>query len=94
MLSPGTIVCWKAARRDATLRGRIVAVVEADTTPAQAAPEIVGLKTTQVKFSGLHKPRLHPHYVVMREERTERGADQSRYYLPLAYGVESVRGDD
>ena len=92
MLPPGTTVCWTAARRHATLRGRIVAVVGAGTTPAQAAPEIIGLKTTQVKFSGLFKPRRYPHYVIMREERNDHGVDQCCYYLPLAHGVESVRG--
>lgn len=60
MLTPGTAVCWQAARKQTALRGRIVAVVEAGIAPAQAAPELIGLKTTQVKFSGLSRPRVHP----------------------------------
>lgn len=92
MLTPGTAVCWSAPRRQTTLRGRIVAVVQAGTAPAQVAPELVGLKTTQVKFSGLSRPRVHMHYVVMREERNDHGTDQCCYYLPLAQAVESVRG--
>ncbi len=92
MLTPGTAVCWQAARKQTALRGRIVAVVEAGIAPAQAAPELIGLKTTQVKFNDLLKPRVHPHYLVMREEQTQRGAEHSCYYLPLACRVESVRG--
>lgn len=92
MLTPGTAVCWRAPRRQAALRGRIVAVVRAGTAPAQAAPELVGLKTTQVRFSGLSRPRTHTHYVVMREERNDHGVDHCCYYLPLAQAVETVRG--
>lgn len=92
MLKPGTTVCWRAPRRQAALRGRIVAVVQAGTAPAQVAPELIGLKTTQVKFSDLSRPRTHLHYVVKREEQTDRGVEHSCYYLPLACSVESVRG--
>ena len=45
--------------RDVFLRGRIVAVVEAGMTPVQAAPELLGLKTTQVKFSDPSRPRTN-----------------------------------
>lgn len=92
MLPPGTAVCWRAARRHAALRGQIVAVVHSGTAPAQAAPELIGLKTTQVKFSNLSKPRVHPHYVVKREECNHRGVEQNCYYLPIASSVQSVRG--
>ena len=92
MLTPGTAVCWRAARKQTALRGRIVAVVEAGIAPAQAAPELIGLKTTQVKFSDLLRPRVHPHYLVMREEQTQRGAEHSCYYLPLACRVDAVLG--
>lgn len=93
MLTPGTAVCWQAARRQAALRGRIVAVVQAGTAPAQAAPELVGLKTTQIKFSDPSKPRMHAHYVIKREEENERGASHNVYYLPPARRVATVRGE-
>lgn len=92
MLTPGTAVCWRAARRHTALRGQIVAVVHAGTAPAQVAPELTRLKTTQVKFSNLSKPRVHPHYVVKREECSPRGVEHSCYYLPPASAVQSVRG--
>ena len=92
MLTPGTAVCWQAARRHARLRGQIVAVVEAGTAPAQPAPEPIGLKTTQVKFGDPSRPRAHAHYLVKREEQNLRGGEQINYYLPLVCSVESVRG--
>lgn len=92
MLTPGTAVCWRAARKNTALRGQIVAVVHAGTAPAQAAPELIGLKTTQVKFKDLAKPRVRPHYVVKREECGERGIEQCCYYLPAVNSVHSVRG--
>lgn len=94
MLTPGMAVCWQAARRYAALRGRIVAVVEAGTAPAHAAPELVGLKTTQVRFSDPSRPRTSRHYVIKREEENQRGAVQSVYYLPPARCVASVRGGE
>lgn len=92
MLTPGTAVCWRAARKHTALRGQIVAVVHAGTAPVQVAPELIGLKTTQVKFNNLAKPRVRPHYVVKREECSERGVEQSCYYLPAVSSVQSVRG--
>ena len=92
MMVPGTAVCWQAARRYAALRGRIIAVVEAGMTPVQAAPELLGLKTTQVKFSDPSRPRAQRHYVIKREEENQRGAWQVVYYLPPARCVASVRG--
>ncbi len=91
MLSPGTVVCWQATRRQSSLRGSIIAVVKAGTAPAQVAPELLGLKTTQVKFGDPSRPRAQAHYVVKREERNDRGADQCCYYLPLVQSVKSVR---
>ena len=55
MLPLGTAVCWQAARKQKALRGRIVAVVNGGTAPAQAAPELIGLKTTQSTISLLVK---------------------------------------
>lgn len=92
MLTPGMAVCWQAARRYAALRGRIVAVVEAGTAPAQAAPELRGLKTTQIRFTDPSRPRASRHYVIKREEENQRGAVQNVYYLPPARCVTSVRG--
>lgn len=91
MLSPGTAVCWKAARHQTRLRGRIVAHIEAGSAPAQVAPELIGLKTTQVRFSNPRQPRQQAHYLIRREERNERGMDQCVYYLPAAGLVEPVR---
>jgi hypothetical protein len=92
MLPVGTAVCWQAARKQTALRGRIIAVVQAGTAPAQAAPELLGLKTTQVKFGDPSRPRRRPHYLIKREEENHRGARQSVYYLPPATSVETVRG--
>lgn len=94
MLTPGTAVCWQVARRHTALRGRIIAVVEAGTAPTHAAPELVGLKTTQLKFNYPSRPRTHIHYVIKREEENQRGAVHSVYYLPPARNVASVRGED
>lgn len=91
MLSPGTAVCWKAARHHCRLRGRVVAYVEAGSSPAQVAPELIGLKTTQVCFSDPRQPRQQAHYLIRREERNQRGTDQNVYYLPAARLVEPVR---
>lgn len=91
MLSPGTAVCWKAARHHSRLRGRIVALVEAGRAPAQIAPELIGLKTTQVRFSDPRQPRQQAHYLIRREERNQLGVDQNVYYLPAAGLVEPVR---
>lgn len=91
MLSPGTAVCWKAARHHSRLRGRIVALVEAGRAPAQIAPELIGLKTTQVRFSDPRQPRQQAHYLIRREERNGLGVDQNVYYLPAAGLVEPVR---
>lgn len=93
MLTPGTAVCWQVARRHTALRGRIIAVVEAGTAPSHAAPELVGLKTTQLKFNNPSRPRAHAHYVIKREEENQRGAVHSVYYLPPARSVASVRGE-
>ena len=93
MLTPGTAVCWQVARRHAALRGRIIAVVEAGTAPTHAAPELVGLKTTQVKFNHPSRPRTQLHYVIKREEENQRGAVHSVYYFPPARSVASVRGE-
>lgn len=94
MLRPGSAVCWQAARRYAALRGRVVAVVEAGTAPEQAAPELRGLKTTQIKFSDPNRPRTCRHYVIQREEENLRGAVQTVYYLPPERCVASVRGGE
>lgn len=91
MLSPGTAVCWQAARHQSCLRGRIVAHVRPGTAPVQAAPELAGLKSTQVKFGDPSRPRMEAHYLIRREERNDRGTDQDIYYLPLASLVEPVR---
>ena len=91
MLSPGTAVCWKAARHHSRLRGRVVAHIEAGSSPAQVAPELIGLKTTQVCFSDPRRPRQQAHYLIRREERNGRGMDQDVYYLPAARLVEPVR---
>lgn len=91
MLSPGTAVCWKAARHHSRLRGRVVALIEAGRAPAQVAPELIGLKTTQVRFSNARQPRQHAHYLIRREERNQLGVDQIVYYLPAASRVEPVR---
>lgn len=94
MLTPGTAVCWHVARRHTALRGRIIAVVEAGTAPTHAAPELLGLKTTQLKFNYPSRPRTHAHYVIKREEENQRGAVHNVYYLPPARSVASVRGED
>ncbi len=91
MLSPGTAVCWQAARQKSCLRGRIVAHVKPGTSPAQVAPELVGLKSTQVKFGDPSRPRVQAHYLICREERNDRDMDQVIYYLPPARVVEPVR---
>lgn len=93
MLPLGTAVCWQAARKQKALRGRIVAVVTGGTAPAQAAPELIGLKTTQVKFGDPSRPRTQTHYLIIREEENDRGARQSVYYLPPARSVQTVRGE-
>lgn len=93
MLTPGTAVCWQVARRHTALRGRIIAVVEAGTAPTHAAPELVGLKTTQLKFNYPTRPRTQIHSVIKREEENQRGAVHSVYYLPPARSVASVRGE-
>lgn len=81
---------WQLVRRNTALRGRVIAVVAAGTAPTQAAPELLGLKYTQVKFSDPTKPRTRPHYVIKREEENQRGAIQSVYYLPPARSVAAV----
>ena len=91
-MDEGTLNEWMVQPGDTVNRGQIVAVVHSGTAPAQAAPELIGLKTTQVKFSNLSKPRVHPHYVVKREECNHRGVEQNCYYLPIASSVQSVRG--
>ncbi len=90
MLAPGTAVCWTASR-DGSLRGRIVAAVTAGTPPADVAPELIDLKTTQRKFGDPRRPRCQDHYVIRREERNGRGEDQNIYYLPTAQSVQPVR---
>lgn len=90
MLSPGTAVCWQAARSQSCLRGRIVAHVQPGTSPAEVAPELTGLKSTQVKFGDPSRPRIQAHYLICREERNERGTDQEIYYLPPVRSVEPV----
>lgn len=92
MLNPGTAVCWQATRCRSCLRGRIVAHVKPGTSPAQVAPELAGLKSTQVKFGDPSRPRMQAHYLICREERNERGIDQAIYYLPPARSVEPVCG--
>lgn len=90
MLALGTAVCWSASQIGASLRGKIVAHILPGISPAQAAPEIVGLKWTQVKFGDPHRPRAKSHYLVRREERGECGKDRVTYYLPLVSAVQPV----
>lgn len=92
MLSPGTAVCWQAPRHQSCLRGRIVAHVKPGTSPIQVAPELAGLKSTQVKFGDPSRPRMQAHYLICREERNDRGTDQAIYYLPSVRMVAPVRG--
>ncbi len=90
-LRPGTAVCWTATKREGSLRGRIVTAVKAGTPPAEAAPELTSVKSTQLKFGGLGKPRCQDHYLIRREVRTGRGMDLDVYYLPTVQAVQSVR---
>ena len=91
MLAPGTAVCWPTAKHDGSLRGRVVAGVEAGTPPADVAPELIGIKSTQLRFGDPRRPRCQAHYVIRREERDSRGEDKNVYYLPAAQLVQAVR---
>ncbi len=90
-LTPGTAVCWTAPKREGSLRGRIVTAVTAGTPPAEAAPELTSVKSTQLKFKDMGKPRCQDHYLIRREVRTGRGTDLDVYYLPTVQSVQPVR---
>ena len=91
LLKPGTAICWATTKTNCSLRGRIVAAVAAGTPPAEVAPELIGVKSTQLRFGDPRRPRCQDHYVVRREERNGRGVDHNVYYLPTAQSVQTVR---
>lgn len=90
MLSPGTAVCWKPSHQSAGLRGRIVAHISPGTSPAEAAPQILGLPWTHVKFADPRRPRARECYLIEREERSDHGTERVAYYLPPVRAVRPV----
>ena len=90
MLAPGTSVCWKTQLHSRSLRGKIVAHISPGTSPAQAAPELLGLQWNQVKFGDPQRPRNRDCYLICREERTDHGTERTTYYLPPVRVVHPV----
>lgn len=90
MLSPGTAVCWRPSQKSAGLRGKVVALVHPGTSPAQVAPQILGLQCIQVKFGDPQRPRSRACYLIQREERSDHGTERTTYYLPPVHAVRPV----
>ena len=90
MLPPGTSVCWKTQLHSRGLRGKIVAHISPGTSPAQAAPELLGLQWNQVKFTDPKRPRIRACYLIRREERSDHGTERITYYLPPVRVVQPV----